>query len=113
MASRKMTRRTIKTVDDARQALVDLTPEGFTVSLDFHYSHSIERGHTFIHVDYRVYAYKAGQAIDRFPGVTAHTPAGIVREYLAKVVPLFNPPPEVPGPIRGHVNGKTVRRLTY
>lgn len=115
MASRKTTRRTIKTVDDARQALVDLTPEGFSVTFDFHFSHSFERGHASTHVEFRAYAYECRTAkFDKFPSVTAHTPVAIVREYLAKVVPLFNPAPEVPAPNRGRrVAGKTVRRITY
>ena len=113
MASRKTSRRTIKTVDDAREALVDLTPEGFTVVLDHHFSQSTDNGHTFTTIEFRAYAYKSGGGYKPLTGVKAHTPVGIVREYLATVVPLFNPR-DVPAPKRPRrVDGPVVRRLTY
>jgi len=105
------TRRVIKTIDDAQRALVDLTPDGYSLSFDFHFSWSRERGQTFTHVEYRaaVYARGIGHLVAE---VHAHGPFEIVRLFLDKVLPAIRAR-ETPGPIRGRVAGSRQKRLTH
>lgn len=106
-------RRTIKTVDDAQRALVDLTPDGLTVALDYHYSWSREDGHTFIVTEFRAHVYRSARHSDlrEFGTIKAHSPVELVRKFIETILPLIAPKP--PAPPRRGIPGKTVPRLTY
>jgi len=106
------TRRTIKTADDAQRALVDLTPDGYSLHFDFRFSWSREKGHTFTHVDYGATVYARGGSGEHVGDVHAHSPFEIVKLFVEKTLPAIRAR-ETPGPVRGNVAGRSQRRLTH
>lgn len=107
-------KRTIKTVDDARQALIDLTPDGFMLLFHSHFSYQRENGHTFssVSMNASVVSPRGG---GNYPRVDATSPAQIVREFIAKILPQINPPaPREPPQSRAPAKPRpSLRRLEH
>ena len=107
-----MRKRVVKTVDDAARAIAELQPDGFTIYFEF--ARGLTRdgaGRTSELIEYHVWGWKDGGASRDWPRLTAHSPADIVRKFIAEFLPLARPKP--PPPIRGHVNGRRQPRLEY
>ena len=109
-----MGKRVVKTVDDAMRAIAELQPEGFTVYFEVDRSFSRSGGRTSESIDFRVWGWREGGSHKDMPQIRAHSPADIVRKFIAEFLPATRPKAETPpGPIRGHLNGRQPLRLTH